>query len=33
MFTSIKTSKVNKDIVTDLSRKFNLGGKLPKLAY
>ena len=25
MFTSIKTSKVNKDIVTDLSRKFNLG--------
>lgn len=27
MFTSIKTSKVNKDIVTDLSRKFNLGAE------
>ena len=27
MFTSIKTSKVNKDIVTDLSRKFNLGSE------
>ena len=25
MFTSIKTSRTNKDIVTDLSRKFNLG--------
>ena len=25
MFTSIKTSKANKQIVTDLSRKFNLG--------
>ena len=27
MFTSIKTSKINKDIVTDLSRKFNLGAE------
>lgn len=27
MFTSIKTSKANKDIVTDLSRKFNLGAE------
>lgn len=27
MFTSIKTSKSNKDIVTDLSRKFNLGAE------
>lgn len=27
MFTSIKTSRVNKDIVTDLSRKFNLGAE------
>ena len=27
MFTSIKTSKVNKDIVTELSRKFNLGAE------
>ena len=27
MFTSIKTSKVNKDIVTDLRRKFNLGAE------
>ena len=27
MFTSIKTSKVNRDIVTDLSRKFNLGAE------
>ena len=27
MFTSIKTSRANKDIVTDLSRKFNLGAE------
>ena len=27
MFTSIKTSRTNKDIVTDLSRKFNLGAE------
>lgn len=27
MFTSIKTSKANKQIVTDLSRKFNLGAE------
>lgn len=27
MFTSIKTSRINKDIVTDLSRKFNLGAE------
>lgn len=27
MFTSIKTSKANKLIVTDLSRKFNLGAE------
>lgn len=27
MFTSIKTSKANKDIVTELSRKFNLGAE------
>ena len=27
MFTSIKTSKANKDIVTNLSRKFNLGAE------
>lgn len=27
MFTSIKTSKANKDVVTDLSRKFNLGAE------
>lgn len=27
MFTSIKTSKANKGIVTDLSRKFNLGAE------
>lgn len=27
MFTSIKTSKANKEIVTDLSRKFNLGAE------
>lgn len=27
MFTSIKTSRGNKDIVTDLSRKFNLGAE------
>ena len=27
MFTSIKTSMANKDIVTDLSRKFNLGAE------
>lgn len=27
MFTSIKTSKINKDIVTELSRKFNLGAE------
>ena len=27
MFTQIKTSKANKMIVTDLSRKFNLGAE------
>ncbi len=27
MFTSIKTSRANRDIVTDLSRKFNLGAE------
>ena len=27
MFTSIKISRANKDIVTDLSRKFNLGAE------
>ena len=27
MFTSIKTSRANKDIVTELSRKFNLGAE------
>lgn len=27
MFTSIKTSKANREIVTDLSRKFNLGAE------
>ena len=27
MFTSIKTSRANKDIVTDLSREFNLGAE------
>lgn len=27
MFTSIKTSRQNKDIVTELSRKFNLGAE------
>lgn len=27
MFTSIKTSRINRDIVTDLSRKFNLGAE------
>lgn len=27
MFTSIKTSKINKEIVTDLSRRFNLGAE------
>lgn len=27
MFTSIKTSRANKDIVTNLSRKFNLGAE------
>ena len=27
MFTSIKTSRANKSIVTDLSRKFNLGAE------
>ena len=27
MFTSIKTSRANKDIVTDLGRKFNLGAE------
>ena len=27
MFTSIKTSRANKDIVTDPSRKFNLGAE------
>ena len=27
MFTSIKSSRANKDIVTDLSRKFNLGAE------
>ena len=27
MFTSIKTSRANKNIVTDLSRKFNLGAE------
>ena len=27
MFTSIKTSRTNKDIVTDLTRKFNLGAE------
>ena len=27
MLTSIKTSRTNKDIVTDLSRKFNLGAE------
>lgn len=27
MFTSIRTSRANKDIVTDLSRKFNLGAE------
>ena len=27
MFTSIKTSRTNEDIVTDLSRKFNLGAE------
>lgn len=27
MFTSIKTSRANKDIVTDLSRRFNLGAE------
>lgn len=27
MFTSIKTSRANKDIVIDLSRKFNLGAE------
>lgn len=27
MLTSIKTSRANKDIVTDLSRKFNLGAE------
>ena len=28
MFTSIKTSRSNKYIVTDLSRKFNLGAEM-----
>ena len=34
MFTSIKTSRANKDIVTDLSRKFNLGAEniIPRIA-
>lgn len=27
MFTSIKTSKANREIVTDLSRRFNLGAE------
>lgn len=27
MFTSIKTSKTNREIVTDLSRRFNLGAE------
>ena len=27
MFTSIRTSKANKEIVTELSRKFNLGAE------
>ena len=27
MFTSIKTSRANKDVVTNLSRKFNLGAE------
>lgn len=27
MFASIKTSRINRDIVTDLSRKFNLGAE------
>lgn len=35
MFTQIKTSKANKIIVTDLSRRFNLGAEnvIPRIAF